>query len=228
VNAEAGALLVAGTSGDSSEVREIFHSIVADDMRAVEVIESVRKLLRKDKPVVTTVDLNEICCEAIHLLQHDALRRKTRLELRLSASRPMVTGDPIQLQQVVLNLALNGLEAASTSTAGRFVVVQTDCTAEHVDVLVHDSGPGIPSTVRPHLFESFFSTKSGGLGLGLVIVRSIVERHGGRIYAENNSLGGTLMRVRLPLARGDDRARAPLTIPRLAGDRTRVPTQRRA
>jgi signal transduction histidine kinase len=209
-------------------VREIFHSIVADDERAVEVIESVRKLLRKDKPVVTEVDLNETCCEAIRLLQHDALRRKTRLELTLSASPPMVTGDPIQLQQVVLNLALNGLEAASTSTSDRFVTVQTECSAEHVDVLVHDSGPGIPSTVQPHLFEAFFSTKSGGLGLGLVIVRSIVERHSGRIHVENHSLGGALMRVRLPRAASGDRTRAMLTIPRPKGAPRRMPTEGRA
>jgi signal transduction histidine kinase len=199
-NAEAGALLLARASGDTSEVREILHNIVADNVRAVEVIESVRKLLRKEEAVVTTVDLNQICSEAVRLMQHEAVLRNTRLELSLTSTPPMVTGDPLQLQQFVLNLVLNGLEAASTSQTDRFVIVDTESSDDHVEVRVHDSGPGIPPIVQARLFESFFSTKEGGLGLGLVIVRSIVERHSGRVRAENHSLGGAVFRVRLPRA----------------------------
>ncbi|HZI40333.1 MAG TPA: sensor histidine kinase [Gemmatimonadaceae bacterium] len=199
-NAEAGALIVGSASPDPSEAREIFENIVADDARAVEVIESVRKLLQKDKPVVMTVDLNEICTEAVRLLHHDAVLRKATLNLVLSSTPPTVTGDPVQLRQVVLNLVLNGLEAVSRSEVRRTVAVHTESFTDSVEVRVHDSGPGIVSVIEPHLFESFFSTKEGGLGLGLVIVRSIVERHGGRIRVENHPLGGAVSRVQLPPA----------------------------
>ena len=202
VNAEAGNQLLAANPSDTSEAREIFQSIVADNGRAVELIEGVRKLLRKEDSVTTTVDLNRVCRDAVRLLQHDAVLRGTRLELVLSDDLPLVTGDRIQLQQVVLNLALNGLEAAGASTGDRTVVVTTECEADHADVRVRDSGLGIPSSVKPHLFESFFSTKKEGLGLGLVIVRSIVERHNGRILVENDPSGGAVFRVRFPIAAG--------------------------
>ena len=200
VNAEAGAHILASTPSDTVEAREIFQSIVADDLRAVELIEGVRKLLRKEEPAATIVDLNQVCRDALRLLQHDAVLRGVRLELVLATDSPFVTGDRVQLQQVVLNLALNGLEAAGGGGSDRSVVVATECGPDHVELLVHDSGHGIPLNVQPHLFESFFSTKIGGLGLGLVIVRSIVERHGGRIAVENDPAGGAMFRVRLPAA----------------------------
>jgi signal transduction histidine kinase len=201
-NAEAGDRLVARSAWEPGEAREIFRSIIAEDARAVEVIESVRKLLRKDQSAVTTVDLNQICRDTARLLQHDAAVRKARLELSLAPTPATVTGDPVLLQQAVLNLVLNGLEAASTSKTERSVVVHTEALLDHVELLVHDSGPGIPADVQPHLFESFYSTKKGGLGLGLVIVRTIVERHHGRVHAENHSLGGAVFGVRLPMTRG--------------------------
>jgi signal transduction histidine kinase len=198
-NAEAGDLLLASGLSDVSEAREIFQNIVADDARAVEVIESVRKLLRRDQSlVVTTVDLNQLCREVVRILHNDAVRRNATLELSLDAVSPTVTGDPVQLQQVVLNLVVNGLEAASTSETNRSVVVHTESREDQVEMRVHDSGPGIPATVQPHLFESFFSTKSGGLGLGLVIARSIIERHSGRIGVENHPSGGAVFRIQLP------------------------------
>ncbi len=201
VNAEVGTRLLAANPPDVGEAREIFESIVGDDVRAVELIEGVRKLLRKEEPVMTIVDLNQVCRDAMRLLQHDAVLRGVRLELGLAPQRPLVAGDQVQLQQLVLNLAINGLEAAGASAGGteRSVVVITKRDPDHAEILVHDSGHGIGIDVQPHLFESFFSTKIGGLGLGLVIVRSIVERHGGRIAVENHPLGGAVFRVRLPV-----------------------------
>ena len=199
VNAEAGAHLLSRIPAETTEAREIFESIVADDARAVELIEGVRKLLRKEDSETTTVDLNQVCRDAVRLLQHDAGLRGTRLDLVLAPESPHVTGDRVQLQQVILNLALNGLEAASTSTTERSVTVATDSKDDCAEVIVRDSGAGIPTGVQPHLFESFFSTKTGGLGLGLVIVRSIVERHSGRILVENQPGGGALFRVRFPI-----------------------------
>ncbi|HEX4469317.1 MAG TPA: ATP-binding protein, partial [Gemmatimonadaceae bacterium] len=201
-NAEAGARLLARSSQDQGAAREIFHNIVADDARAVEVIEGVRRLLRKDELVATPVDLNEVCREAVRLLNYDARLRHTRLELSLAQTLPSVIGHRIQLEQAVLNLAINGLEAASTSKTERFVVVQTESCVGEIEVSVRDSGPGIPDDVEPHLFESFFSTKAGGIGLGLVIVRSIAERHHGRVHAQNHASGGAVFRVRLPIIDG--------------------------
>ena len=209
-NAEAGAQLVANSAPDLSEAREIFHSIVADDARAVDVIEGVRRLLRKDESVlVTTFDLNQACVQTVRLLEHDAASRNTRVELSLASTPLMVRGDRVQLQQVVLNLVLNGLEAASMSATDRFVVVQTESHVDHVEVVVRDSGPGLTPTVRPHLFEPFFSTKEAGLGLGLVIVRSIIARHGGQVRAENHPAGGAAFAIRLPRASADQPAYAP-------------------
>jgi len=198
INAEAGAHLLANPSTDREEASEIFQSIVSDDERAVEVIESIRRLVRKDEPTVTTLDLNQICRDAVRLLQHDAASRGTRIEMSLASPAPLVTGDAVQLQQVVLNLVLNGLDAAAMSTGERFVIVTTETSTNHVELQVHDSGPGLPPSLQPHLFESFFSTKKAGLGLGLVIVRSIVERHSGQVRAENHELGGAVFSARLP------------------------------
>jgi signal transduction histidine kinase len=209
-NAEAGALLLAKTTPGPSEAREIFHNIVADDARAVDVIDSVRRLLRKDESVlVTTFDLNQICEQTVRLFEHDAASRNTRVELSLASTPLMVRGDPVQLQQVVLNLVLNGLDAASTSTTDRFVIVQTESRADHVELVVRDSGPGLTQSVRPHLFEPFFSTKEAGLGLGLVIVRSIIARHSGQVRAENHPAGGAAFAIRLPRASAEQPAYAP-------------------
>ena len=201
-NAEAGALLLARSPQDQEEAREIFHDIVADNARAVEVIEGVRRLLRNDEQIAAPVDLNDVCREAVRLLHYDAGLRHTRLELSLAQALPSVLGHRIQLQQAVLNLVVNGLEAASMSKTERFVVVQTESSVNEVEVSVRDSGPGISDDVQRHLFESFFSTKAGGLGLGLAIVRSIAERYHGCVRAQNHSSGGAVFRLQLPVVSG--------------------------
>ncbi|HKW10612.1 MAG TPA: ATP-binding protein [Gemmatimonadaceae bacterium] len=197
-NAEAGALLLSREPADLQEANRIFQDIVLDDIRAAEIIDHIRMLLRKDAPTTTTVDLNEICRQAVHLLQRDAVLRRTRLELALEPHAVSVSGDPVQLQQVVLNLALNALDSASSSTDDPAVTVSTTVRGGEVEISVRDTGPGLPPDVQGHLFESFFSTKKQGLGMGLVIVRSIVERHNGRVRAENDGSRGAVFRVMLP------------------------------
>jgi C4-dicarboxylate-specific signal transduction histidine kinase len=177
--------------------------------------------LRKDESaLVTTFDLNQVCRETVRLLQHDAARRHTRLELSLASTALMVTGNPIQLQQVVLNLVLNALDAASLSTTDRFVIVQTESRGDYVEAVVHDSGPGLQPAVQSHLFEPFFTTKKGGLGLGLVIVRSIMEQHHGHVRAENHATGGAVFRIRLPRPVADQHpeASAPARLLADSGD----------
>ena len=201
-NAEAGALLLSKSPPDLDESIRIFRDIVDDDIRAANIIDHIRMLLRKDAPTRSTVDLNEICRQAVHLLKRDALLRRTRLELSLESQLTPIAGDPIQLQQVVLNLALNALDSASASTDDPAVTVSTARRDGEVEIAVRDTGPGLAPDVEEHLFESFFSTKKQGLGMGLVIVRSIVERHHGRVRAENDrtpeGTRGAVFRVLLP------------------------------
>lgn len=201
-NAETGAKLMRpsrdGVASDEQLLcREIFTDIISDDQRASEIITRVRTLVRREDLPQQPVDLNDVCRLAVRLLQHEAQARHVELVLSLDPRLPAVGGDAVQLQQVVLNLALNAVDA-SVSSSTRRVTITTVGRDEEVEVLVHDTGPGIPVAVQRHLFESFFTTKPDGLGLGLSIVQSIVERHQGRVRADNAEGGGALFRVLLP------------------------------
>ena len=198
INAEVGKKLIARREIDVLEVARIFDDIVADDVRASGVIEHIRSLLRKDVPSITEVHLNAVCREAVDLMRRDAGSRGIRLDLSLDPRVPNVAGHPIEFQQVVLNLLLNALDAAATSSAERWVAVSTRVMDGRVELVVRDSGPGFSPEIRDRLFESFFTTKAHGLGMGLVIARSIVGRQGGRIDAESGD-GGAIFRVRLPM-----------------------------
>jgi signal transduction histidine kinase len=201
-NAETGAKLVANNEhAFGSEERrlcgEIFSDIVADNDQASAIITRVRSLLRREALPSTPVDLNEVCRSAARLFQYDTLTRQAKLTLSLDPHLPAVAGDPVQFQQVVLNLVLNALEASVSSTSPQ-VLIRTLGRAEEVEIAVRDNGPGVVAAVQPHLFESFFTTKPQGLGLGLAIVQSIVERYRGRVSAENNEQGGATFRVIIP------------------------------
>ena len=196
-NAQAGALLLGKSPADIEQVINILNDIAGDSERAAEIIDQMRTLLRKAE-TVSAVDLNEVARQAIRLLQRDATLRHTQLELVADPELPKVPGDPVQLQQVIINLLLNALDAASTALEHRAVMVRTTVAESMVELTVSDTGPGLAPDVLEHLFEPFFSTKPHGLGLGLVIVRSIVDRHHGRIQAKNRASGGAIFRVDLP------------------------------
>ena len=199
INAELGKRLIARNPVDAEEVRQVLEDIVAYDIGASDVIDHIRSLLRKEVPAITEVDLNAVCREAVDLVRRDAGSRGIRLDLSLVPRRPLVAGHAIEFQQVVLNLLLNALDAAGVSSGERWVAVGTTALEGHVELVVRDSGPGLAPETRERIFESFFTTKVHGLGIGLVIARSIVERHRGRIEAENGALGGAIFRVRLPI-----------------------------
>ncbi|HEX7977102.1 MAG TPA: ATP-binding protein [Gemmatimonadaceae bacterium] len=197
-NAESGALLLGRNPADVQEAVQIFRDIVDEDIRAAEIIDRTRMLLRNEMPKSAEVDINDVCRQAVQMLARNAIHRQTDLTLSLDARASSVVGDPVQLQQVVLNLVLNAIEAMSTSLDPRSVTVCTRENNEEVEISVHDTGPGLLPDVQRHLFESFYSTKAQGLGMGLVIVRSIVERHHGRVSASNGERGGAVFRVVLP------------------------------
>ena len=131
-------------------------------------------------------------------MEHEVAGRRARLVLRLDPDVPPVRGDPVQLQQVLINLTLNALDAVSASASDREAAISTATSNGDVEVLVSDTGPGLAAAVQERLGEPFFSTKPHGLGMGLTIVRSIVERHHGNLRAENRSVGGALFTVTLP------------------------------
>jgi C4-dicarboxylate-specific signal transduction histidine kinase len=132
------------------------------------------------------------------LVEHEVTGRRARLVLRLDPDVPPVRGDPVQLQQVLINLTLNALDAVSGSTSEREAAISTVRNNGNVEVHVSDTGPGLARAVEQRIFEPFFSTKPHGLGMGLTIVRSIVERHNGNLHAENRAVGGALFTVTLP------------------------------
>ena len=163
----------------------------------------MRHLLRKDELTRLPVDLNELAANTIALVANDALLHYVTLEFAPARALPAVRGDLVQIQQVVLNLLSNAITAAAGGpTAHRKVLVWTSAAVEaSVELGVHDSGKGIPSSDLARLFEPFFTTRAEGLGMGLAISRSIVEAHGGQIFAENDPAGGAAFRVRLPADR---------------------------
>ncbi len=199
-NAQAGERFLAAGSPPMGEVREILEDIVADGRRAGEVIHRMRAMLRKRSFEFAPVDLNEIIREVVILTHSDAVIRDTRVSLELDPDFPPVRGDRIQLQQVLLNLILNGLEAmGAVAPTDRRLVVRTKRGEDRtVRVEVRDAGVGIKEEKMDRIFEPFYTTKPSGMGMGLSISRSIVEAHGGRIGAGNNPDRGATLWFTLP------------------------------
>jgi signal transduction histidine kinase len=200
-NAQAGARLLARKPPEVHESRVIFDEIARESVRASDVMDHIRLLLRRQAPTSTPVDLNGICRATAQLLEVESGRRGVHLRLALEPLLPRATGDAVQLQQVVMNLTLNAIDAAAASKGSREVVVGTAFSGPHVELFVRDSGPGLPAEAH-RLFEPFFSTKTSGLGMGLAIVRTIVERHHGSVKGENDPKGGAVFSVTLPARDG--------------------------
>ncbi len=200
-NAETAEILLQAKQPRLEEVQQILADIRKDDLRASEVIRRMRELLRKRALELKSIDLNALTSDVLRLVDGETRRRGVKIEKQLADTLPAVRGDVIHLQQVILNLILNAMEAMSESSeSNRRVTMRTTHDDQgNVVVAVEDSGPGIPSERLSRLFDSFFTTKTHGMGLGLSIVRSIVEAHGGRIWAENNSSGGACFRFTLPV-----------------------------
>jgi signal transduction histidine kinase len=200
-NAEAAEMILASEAPRPTELRQILADIRRDDLRASEVIRRLRALLAKHQVEHQRFDLNEAVGDVASILRAEARRRGATLDILLPDPAVSMVGDRIQIQQVLISLVLNALEAvADLPEPRRKVGVEVEKAAGQVTLVVRDRGTGIAPGQMPRLFDSFFSTKSTGMGLGLSIVRTLVEAHGGRVTAENGVDGGAVFHVELPAA----------------------------
>ena len=201
-NAAAAELLLKADPPRLQEIAEILGDIRRDDQRASDIIARVRTLVRKSEIEIQDMDLNEAIGEAVKVLSADASAKGVSMKTELFAGLPKVSADRVQVQQVILNLVLNAMEAMYNQPAEKreLVIRSTRANGREAEVSVADSGAGIPADMYARMFEPFVTSKPNGMGLGLAICRSIVEAQGGRIRAERVPEGGAVIRFTLPLA----------------------------
>jgi signal transduction histidine kinase len=185
-----------------SQAGEILDDIASESLRMTAVIHRMHRLLRKEPLEWSPVDVNAIAADTTELVRNRAALNDVFMSVELAPDLPPVCGDHLELQQVVMNLVMNAMDAAGVNgSASRPTVgVTTRRAGDKIQLSVRDSGPGISPDLRTHLFEPFFTTKKNGLGMGLSISRSIVELHGGHIVVSNLPGGGAEFRVTLPAA----------------------------
>jgi signal transduction histidine kinase len=201
-NAQAAKRLLAGPKPDLEEIVACLTDIVSDDKRASEVIRRMRRLLKRTDMVSVPLALNDLAENAIRLVANNAMLHAVTMQFFPATTLPVIFGDPVQIQQVILNLLTNAITAAANALSPmRTVTVWTAVAATpYVELGVRDSGDGIAKADLDRIFEPFFTTKPEGLGMGLAISRTIVEVHGGRLLAENDPGGGATFRVYLRTA----------------------------
>jgi signal transduction histidine kinase len=200
-NAETADAILSSPSPDIAELKDIVKDILQDDRRAGEVIRRMRSLLKKAPFEVKNIDLNDLVRETVVFLSTLAIGRKVELISVTAPNALPIIGDPIQLQQVILNLVVNGIDAMKdTPSENRTITIRTSRVENFAQLSVSDRGPGIPEDKLKEVFEPFFTSKAEGMGMGLSIARTIIEAHNGLIWAKNRDHGGASFRIRLPLA----------------------------
>ena len=199
-NAETIKLMLGAQSPDLDEIGEIVDDILRDDRRASEVIHRLRNLVTKKPFELRNIDLNQTVSEVLELLSTTARQRGVNFTKALSSTALQIRGDTVQLQQVLVNLIINGMDAMSDTNGGpREINIRTASVRGFAEVSVSDTGPGISPDKIGNVFDPFFTTKQNGMGIGLSIARTIIEAHGGKIQAENRRDGGAMFRISLPL-----------------------------
>jgi C4-dicarboxylate-specific signal transduction histidine kinase len=203
-NANAALRWLAAQPPDLNEARDCLHRIVRDGNRASEVITRIRSLVKKSDPARTRLDLNAMLREVLAIIEPEARQQRVRVHSELAADLPPVVGDRVQLQQVILNLVMNGVEAMKeVANRPRELLIEScpDGSGAAL-VVVRDSGVGLGAESAGRVFEAFYTTKPEGMGMGLSISRSIIESHGGRLWAEANGDHGATFRFTLPADEG--------------------------
>jgi C4-dicarboxylate-specific signal transduction histidine kinase len=185
---------------DLEEARLAASRVVKDAARASEIINRIRSLFKRGTPQRELVDVNEVIREMVVLLRGQAIRYSTSMRTEESEGLPQIMGDRVQLQQVLMNLMINAIEAMKDVDGARELAVMSQRTEdEQVMVTVSDTGVGLPPQHADQIFNAFFTTKADGTGMGLRISRSIVESHGGRLWADGNSPRGASFHLTLPI-----------------------------
>jgi len=199
-NVETLQLMLRSSTPDISELREIAADIRRDDVRASEVIQRLRSLLKKAPFEIRPIDLNDIVRESAALLSSQVAARKVDVSIAIAPPSLPIGGDRVQLQQVILNLIVNAIDAMSgIAPLDRRLAIWTTLRDDFAEVAIADAGTGIPPDRLSDVFEPFFTTKAHGMGMGLSIARTIIEAHNGTISAHNQAKGGAVFRIRLPL-----------------------------
>jgi two-component system sensor kinase FixL len=203
LNAEAGELLLQRANPDLDEVRQILADIRRDDVRAADVIDRLRKLLKRRLLEFAPVSVETLLQDLVALIKSDAVARHITLESGIEADLPAVRGDRVHLSQVLINLVMNGMDAVDAFPPdGRRVTMRARREGEGlVEVSVSDSGGGIPAGDLARIFEPFYTTKPNGMGMGLSVSRTIIEAHGGRLWAENAPRHGAVFKLLIPVFR---------------------------
>jgi len=204
-NAEAAELFLQDASPDLEEIRAILADIRKDNQRAGNVIDRMRALLKRQNLDKRPVDVGELVGEVVALVRSEAVSRHIKLEVTVAEPLPPACGDVVHLQQVLLNLIVNGMDALDEVDPGdrRVGVAASLDGPQTIEIAVSDSGHGIPADKLTRIFDPFFTTKASGLGMGLAISRTIIEAHNGRLWAENRNEGGASFRFTLPIAEKD-------------------------
>jgi signal transduction histidine kinase len=201
-NAETAGAILEAPNPDITELKDIVKDILKDDRRASEVIRRMRSLLKKAPFELRRFDLNDLVRDTVEFLSSLAAGRKIEMVSVIGPDALPILGDRIQLQQVILNLVVNGIDAMrDTPSEERIIGIRTSRVDNFAELSVSDRGPGIPEDHLKEVFEPFFTSKAEGMGMGLSIARTIVEAHQGRISAENRRDGGAIFLIRLPLSR---------------------------
>ena len=199
-NAEAARRYLERDPVDLQQLREIVDDIIADDQRAGEVIRRLRAMLRKEELPHVELDLNAAILGVLQIMHSDLVNRGAVVEQSLAAGLPPISGDPVQIQQVLLNLLVNACDAMAERPRPRTLTVRTFRHDGAIWTEIEDHGNGIPEADLERIFDPFVTTKQLGTGLGLSVCRTLVKSHGGRIWARNNPAGGATLTVTLPIA----------------------------
>ena len=204
-NAHAAARWLGAMPPNMDEVRQALSRIVTNGNRATDVLSRIRAFIKKAPPRNESLDVNHAVLEVVALTRSEAKKNKVDVQIQLAEGLPVVQGDRVQLQQVLLNLIINAIEAMSASDAGsrRLLISSAKSEPNDVSIEVQDSGPGLPVASVEQIFQAFYTTKPAGLGMGLSICRSIVEAHGGKLRAAAGDPTGAIFTFTLPVHSND-------------------------